>query len=102
MRFEITSFVAAFVVYLVRLRSEGDSETTPLHPGNFLQSRSHYMPDGSARTDDAPKNSIEPQSPTMRRASSSSLGLQTANGFMRGCSRAVVVVAAAVFLQLIA
>ena len=103
MRFEITSFVAAFVVYLVRLRSEGESETTSLHPGSFLQSRSlRYMPDGSARSDDAPKNSIEPQSPITQRASSSSLGMQTANGFMRGCSRAVVVVAAGVFLHLIA
>ena len=36
MKFEITSFVAAIVVYLVRLRVQHVSGTRPLYSGIFL------------------------------------------------------------------
>jgi len=73
MKFEITSFVAAIVVYLVRLRVQYVSGgTRPLYSGGYLEDRSN--PDNN-RSDTS--------------AADYSSGIHSAAGFPRGCSRAV-------------
>ena len=80
MKFEITSFVAAFVVYLVRLRVQYVSGTRPLYSASFLDDRSHlYMPDAS--TSQQAEQTIN--------HSAIQAGSGSASGFVHGCSRAV-------------
>ena len=78
MKFEITSFVAAIVVYLVRLRIQYVSETRPLYSSSYLDNRSN--PD--AKTSDS-------QAADSAMRSTFSSGIHSAAGFPRGCSRAV-------------
>ena len=103
MKFEITSFVAALVVYLVRLRAENDGESTSLQSSDFLQNRSTLcLSDLSTGSGQELKNSVEAHLSAMQGASSSSRGMYSAAGFVRGCSRAVAVVAGAVLFHLVA
>ena len=93
MKFEITSFVAAFVVYLVRLRVQYASETRPLYSGSFLENRSHlYISDLAslpAAPDQEPNGSAAADSSAMERGSGCSSGMRNATSFVSGCSRAV-------------
>ena len=68
MKFEITSFVAALVVYVIRLRVQYVTEPRPLHSCSYLESRSHrFMPEVESQ-------STQPEGQM---------------NFARGCSRAV-------------
>lgn len=82
MKFEITSFVAAFVVYLVRLRIQYVSGTRALSSGSYLENCSHlYRADLPASTSKSEQET--------RCGSGCSGGMGNAAGFARGCSRAV-------------
>ena len=92
MKFEITSFVAAIVVYLVRLRVQHVSGTRPLYSASFLDDRSHlYMPDvsTSAQPEQMLNNFGVPEHSAMQAVSGYSSGIHDAAGFVQGCSRAV-------------
>jgi len=68
-----------------------------------VQSRSQlWLQKWLTRSDREPEPSAEAHLLAMRRAADSSSGMHTADGFVRGCSRAVVVVAGAVLLHLAA
>jgi len=93
MKFEITSFVAAFVVYLVRLRVQYASGTRSLHSGSYMEHCSHlYRPEAAASPEkpqpEANDYAAGDSSATQGRAGNSS-GMHTSTSFARGCSRAV-------------
>ena len=92
MKFEITSFVAAIVVYLVRLRVQHVSGTRPLYSASFLDDHSHlYIPDVSnaAQPEQTFSSSSLTEDSAMQAGSGCSSGMHSAAGFVHGCSRAV-------------
>jgi hypothetical protein len=81
MKFEITSFVAAVVVYLVRLRLQYVGGTRPLFmPAESTSSTQPERQAGSAEVE---------ESSSMQAGSTYSGSRYNATGFVRGCSRAV-------------
>lgn len=87
MKFEITSFVAACVVYLVRLRVQYVSHTRPVYSSSYLENRSHLYIQDLAASQTQPEQ--EPRASAEQSGSGCSKGMGNTAGFVHGCSRAV-------------
>jgi len=90
MKFEITSFVAAVVVYLVRLRVQYAGRTRPLYSESFLENRSRrFMADESTTSTQSEHQGGTVDESDSMRAGSMYSSSRHVTGFVRGCSRAV-------------
>jgi hypothetical protein len=91
MKFELMSFLAAMVVYVVRLRVQYVSGTRPLYSGSFLENRPHcYMPDYATSPAESAADPSEADRVSDRHYSGE---------FQRGCGRAVAVMLCMVLIR---